>query len=163
MKELKNFILKNIPIQVSIGKVVSINNPKRTCTVEREDLPTLYDVQLQPIVQLNKGFYICPKLNSYVLVGIIENKHNHAFILSFSEIEEIHLGDSVNEGIVKIQPLKTELQKLNGNIDILKNATQAIASALDALIPGTSIAFQTAVSAMSTQNLSNLENTKVKH
>lgn len=163
MKELKSYLLKSIPVQVSIGKVVSMNSTERTCTVQREHLPTLYDVQLQPIIGLNNGFCIFPKIGSYVLVGIIENQINHAFIISYSEVEEIHLGGFQHHGIVKIQPLKDNLQKLNQNIEILKNATYGIAAALDTLIPGTSAIFQTAVSGMETLDLSGLENQNVKH
>ncbi|MFA9212474.1 MAG: hypothetical protein ACEQSR_01320 [Candidatus Methylacidiphilales bacterium] len=113
---------------------------------------------------------IKPVINNLCLIGIIENKETETFLIEATEVDKYYLNaveivfnDGENGGVVKVNPLKTELEKLNSNMEILIEATKAIATVANALTPGTSVAFETAVGFMESQDLSDLENEEVKH
>ncbi|MBX7204143.1 MAG: hypothetical protein K1X81_01850 [Bacteroidia bacterium] len=116
--------------------------------------------------------YTKPKQGTKALIGLIENQDAATFLIECEEVEEmlinslqITFNDGNNKGLVKVDPLKTELQKLNTNNTILKNAAAAAITTLSGLLDGgaTATTFNTAVAGMQTQNLTQLENDKVKH
>ncbi len=115
---------------------------------------------------------IKPKVGTLCLLGIIENKEAETFLIDAEEIEAYELtatnitfNGGNNAGLVKVNSLKTELARLNTNLGILKAATQVVSVALDTLLalPAPGTAFTTATNAMTAQDLTTLENTKIKH
>lgn len=163
MLNLQELLKGVVPISLTLGEVESVDLTARTCTVTRDSAPTLYDVQLQPIVNQNNGFCVIPEVGSKIVVGILENLQNNCFVVAVHQIQKIELDGQDNGGIVKVQPLSAELQRLETNMNILKTATLAVATALDAVIPGTSAAFNTATSAMTATDVSGLPNAKITH
>jgi len=83
---------RHLPMQVFIGQVESVDIKTQTCTVVREGAPKLFDVRLNAtIAEYTDRLVLKPKLNSSVLLAIVENDVNEAFLLACSEIEEISL------------------------------------------------------------------------
>lgn len=108
-----------------------------TCTIERNDAPTLYGVLLNAIDDDLQSFVTAyPLLNSNVLVGIVENLKTEAVVLKCSEVEKIKvkIGDQTlyidkegfifnegnNKGLVKIVELVDWMAKLYADLQTLK-------------------------------------------
>lgn len=116
------------------------------------------------------GTYLKPKVGKLCLIGLIENQDAATFLIEAEEVEEMEINavkitfnGGLNKGLIKVDPLKAEMQKLNTNITILKNATKAVATAVNGVVPGTSVPFETAIATMQAQDLSGIENDKIKH
>jgi hypothetical protein len=61
-----------------------------TCTVERQDAPSLYDVRLNAIDDdLESCFTVYPAEGSEVLVAIIENMKTEAVVIRCSEVQKV--------------------------------------------------------------------------
>ncbi len=83
---------RHLPMQVFIGQVESVDIETQTCTVIREEAPKLFGVRLNAIVaEYTDRLVLKPKKDSKVLLGIIENDVNEAYLLACSELEEISL------------------------------------------------------------------------
>jgi len=155
-----------------LGSVSEINPDKRTCTVTPKNGDAdLHDVRLQALRGMSTGIVLMPKKGSDVVVGFLDEAEAVIVLsstLDYVEIKtdtEIRLnGDSLG-GIVNAKELKTQIDKntaiLNGILSILNGppipepgngAPSALQTSLKA-----------AVSGKQTANLSNIENTKVKH
>jgi TctA family transporter len=63
---------------------------------------------------------------------------------------------------VKYNELKAEYDKTKNYLTTLKTATGAVATALDALIPGTSAAFNAAMASQVVGDFSQTKNAKIK-
>jgi len=171
---------RHLPMQVFIGQVESIDIEKQTCTVVREDAPKLFGVRLNAtIAEYTDRLVLKPKLKSSVLLAIIENDVNEAFLLACSEIEEISLniedqsllinkeGFVFNEGnlggLIKIEELKTQLEKLTARVDAIFDGFSKLifdppqkgsVSVTNGLI---------AITSPATEDFSAIEDEKVKH
>lgn len=74
--------------QVLSGTIKEVG--ETTCTVEREDAPTLYDVRLNAIDDdLQSYVTIYPAKDSSVIVGIIEGLKTEAVVLRCSEVDRV--------------------------------------------------------------------------
>lgn len=74
--------------QVLSGVAMEVR--ESTCTVERQDAPTLYDVRLNSIDDdLESYFTIYPAEGSQVLVAIIENLKTEAVVIRCSEVQKV--------------------------------------------------------------------------
>jgi len=80
-----------------------------------------------------------------------------------SLLKRIVLNEGEFGGLVKAEELSAGLGKTNSYLETLKSATKAIAVALDALVPGTSAAFDAAMAAEVVGDFSGIENEEVKH
>ena len=61
-----------------------------TCTVERQDAPSFYDVRLNAIDDdLESCFTVYPAEGSEVLVAIIENMKTEAVVIRCSEVQKV--------------------------------------------------------------------------
>jgi hypothetical protein len=109
-----------------------------TCTVERNEAPTLYDVLLNAIDDnLQSYVTVYPKEGSNVLVAIVENLKTEAVIVKCSEVEKvkIKIGEQTlmmdkegfvfnagkNDGLVKIGNMVDWMKKLHSDLQTLKN------------------------------------------
>ncbi|PTT43723.1 hypothetical protein DBR28_00085 [Chryseobacterium sp. HMWF028] len=81
---------KSLPVNrsTSIGTVTEITG--MTCTVEREDLPPLFDVRFNAI---DKNFDNCiliyPAVGSEVLCLVVENEPAETAIVKYTEIDKV--------------------------------------------------------------------------
>ncbi|CAM1355959.1 hypothetical protein [Tenacibaculum halocynthiae] len=94
-------------IQTYAAKVIAVNREEKsthnseeafTVNVLRSDGAEIKNVRLKASVQDKEQGVVCvPKLNSWVLVSIIETTETRAFISQYSEIEKIFLRIKDNE------------------------------------------------------------------
>lgn len=151
--------------------VKSVETDNYTCTVEFEGIE-LSDVRLTAVVDSDSKSVIAPAVNSDVLIAFVGSSETDAVIVAYSKIEEITINanqitinNGDNGGLIKIEELKTQISKNN---QILQSIMSIISGAP---IPesgnGAPSAFQSVLSAViagkSVANLSNIENTKIKH
>ena len=115
---------------------------------------------------------VVPEVDSYVLVGLIENRKESAFICAFGKVkkiklitEDIELGGANFGGLTKTPELVTQLNKNN---DLL-TAMLSIINGAPILEPGNGspsalqTSLKSALTGKSLGDFSNLENEKVKH
>lgn len=173
MKEaIERMIADKIPYQVVTGKVVSVDESKMICDVEVTG-PDMIDVRMRAVIDSEaQGVLVIPTVGSYVLVGLINNKKQSAFICGYSKVEkvrvlcdEIELAGDQYGGLIKIEELKTELNKNNQ----LLQSILSILNGTPITEPGNGspsalqVALKGAVAGKSVGNFGNIENTKVKH
>jgi len=166
---------------VTEGIVVAVNRDTKTCDVERENKPKLFEVRLNAFLESGDNVItIYPKIDSKVLCAIIENDVSDAYVLDCTDIEEIsgQIGDVkvkmtadgivFNEGkiggMVKANELKTQLDKLTKRVDgIIRAIENGITVPQDG---GTSLQ-KTIVVALKLltdkEEFGQLENDKIKH
>ncbi|ROH98280.1 hypothetical protein EGI16_21625 [Chryseobacterium sp. G0240] len=120
---------KALPVNrsTSIGTVTEITGV--TCTVEREDLPPLYDVRLNAI---DKNFDDCiliyPAIGSEVLCLVVENEPAETAIVKYTKIDKvlITLGGArfeMSGGKFELKNQESNLKEiLTEGFDNLKNA-----------------------------------------
>jgi len=178
---VRAIVAKAIPMQVTEGTVTEVNKTERTCTVEREDLPALFDVRLSAI--LNPGdnlVTIFPRSGSRVLCALVEGQPADAFVLTATEVEEVSgkvgevsllwnaegviLNGGKLGGLVKAKVLEAQLNKLTARVDgiisALNGGTPVAQDGGAALIASINAAL---AALTDKENFSSLENEKVKH
>lgn len=125
-ESIERIIKDNMRMQVVVGKVKSVDEDEMVCDIDLETSPDLLDVRLRAVIdKSDTGVLVYPKKDSRVLVGLIENKPQSAFICGYSEVEKIRLitedielaGDQFG-GLIKIDDLVT---KINGIEDALND------------------------------------------
>jgi hypothetical protein len=172
------------PVQVFVAKVISVSLTDFTCDVDPiDDGATYYHVRLKPTIDGDDNGIICvPKENSYVLVGILGNNENAAFILSCSLDEYVLIkanngayikihengnivmnGGGLN-GMVKVADLVTRMNTIEQDLNAIKAAFAAwvpVPNDGGAALKTAATAWAAQALALTTQVM--LENTKVKH
>jgi len=126
----------NIQIKtVCWGVVTEVT--ESTCTVERDEAPTLFDVLLNAIDDdLQSYVTVYPKEGSNVLVAIVENLKTEAVIVKCSEVEKVKIkigeqtfimdkegfifNDGKNEGLVKIGNMVDWMKLVFADLQTLK-------------------------------------------
>ncbi len=182
-KALRKKIRGLIPTQSFIGKVLTVDEANYTCTVMPIDSEAeIFKVRLKATIDnLKKGVISIPAVDSFVIVGLLGNNENSAFVVWCSNIKKYYIvGDGGNTlefkddgtilingdtcgGLVKVSDLVTRLNSIENTINahLLKYNTH--------LHPGGTISGSTGVpNVIDTDTVtvtvnSNIENTKVKH
>jgi len=160
------------PIQVRVGKVLSVDKNNMTCDVSIKGRPDRLDVRLRSIIdEQDVGILVYPKTGSYVLVALIDNNPQSSFICGYSEVEKIRLincalelnGDN-NGGLVISQKVADEINEIKQDLNALKTVFNAwVVAPSDG-----GAALKSAAATWSGNNLSpavasDWENKKVKH
>lgn len=95
-------------------KVISVDNSNKTCKCEVISSGlNLFNVRLMS--NNNTGFLIIPKVNSIVLVTML-NKFT-GYVGMFSEVEEIQLNGDSYDGLVRIGDLVDKLNNLENALN----------------------------------------------
>jgi len=158
-------IRTNTPRQVTICKVVAIDEEKLTCTVqELESGQELFQVRLNAASTALQTVLI-PAVDSIVLVALIGNNRQSRFVAMVSEVDKIYLNGGENGGLTITPKLVEELNKTNELLASLINIINGTP------VPepgnGSPSALQTALkNAIVTKSLgdySAIENQKIKH
>jgi virulence-associated protein VagC len=177
-------LINDIKMDAIVGTVKTVDVANYTCDVEPMDGGAEYhDVRLKVAIDNNDGGLVqIPKQGSQVIISPLNETQTAFFVLVFTEVTEFHvkvdggakiqvkangevlINGGLLGGLPKIVDLKAELVKLNANINTLKVATQTAVAAYSAALDGGSsaTAFNAALASMQAQNLTTLENTKVK-
>jgi len=142
MGELEQAIelaVKKVASKMQVKQILSgtaIEVGELTCSVEREDSPTLFDVRLNAIDdELESCFTVYPAEGSAVLVAIIENMKTEAVVIRCSEVAKVKvkIGDKTlvtdkdgfvfndgTNGMVKLAEMVSWMQKVSTDMKTLK-------------------------------------------
>jgi hypothetical protein len=169
-----------------LAKVITIDKNKYTCSVQPVDeaISTRFNVRLLPVEteeEQQKGLVLFPAQDSLVLCAKFDQ--DESFILSVFEIESVLwlvgeafkmsidnqgnavFNDGQNQGLVIAPELKVQVDKNTAILDAIKIVLEGVSipepgngapSALQA-------ALKIATQGKETADLSNIQNTKIKH
>ena len=156
-------VIYNAPIQTFLAKVKAVDSGAKTCTVEDLEGLERFDVRLSSKPENGDALFF-PVVGSDVLCGILENNETACYIIMYSEIDSILFHGGNNGGIVKVQELKTQLQKITLFLDTFQTL---LSTPIMEPGNGSPSAFQAALnlslSTMQMPDYSSIENTKIKH
>lgn len=167
-RALSSFVAKLQPIQTTIGTVVHVDTNNACCDVEPVNGSAHYlRVRLRAAVNENaSGIIPIPKIGSYVLIGVVGRSDNDAFVLLCDHIESytihcdnINLNGDANGGLVMINKLLNSLNR----IEQMHNELVATFNAHVHSGNGVITAPPSHSQITQPTQLSDLENTKVKH
>lgn len=180
---LVSLVKRYVPMHVVPYKVVSLNSDNATCVLKEEDGAEIENVRLKSVIDDNNvGIVVYPLVGSSVLAGKINNDENNLYVTKINEIDsvlitikdkfkaelkpsgELIFNDGENKGLVIHDEVKKNLENLKDYCDSIENAAGLIASALDGLVPGTSVAYNGVTEpAKAACIISEMENDKIKH
>lgn len=114
---LKKIAGNNNKILLTTGRVISVS--KETCDVEPSDgSPTYFEVRLRAVIDNKEdGFVIAPRVNSEVVIGLIDK--DNAILLSVAEPESVSI--SIGKNKIEITEDKVSLTRENKIIEINEN------------------------------------------
>lgn len=183
-KILKKKIKRLIPMQALVAKVLNVDENQYTCDVmPLSSTAELFKVRLKPTIDnVKKGVIAIPVVGSFIVVGLLNNNENSAFVISCSNITKYYIiGDNGNYielkddgtllingdsfgGLVKVQELTN---KINALENLVNNILVTLKNTTIPLAPSGTYPFSPLYTALSnitpiTQQ-SDIENTKVKH
>lgn len=174
----KRFVNNQNRNHLTNGIVTEVN--EFSCTV------TIQDVEFKEVpfsLWLNAltGVYFKPKQNAECLIDFRDNDNTKAQIVLCSDYEEIKiscyenilkidkdniiLNDGSFGGLVKVEELKTQLEKTNNVLNSILNIINGnpIAEAGNGAPSALQIALKAAVVGKQVGDYSNIENEKIKH
>lgn len=88
---IQRMIGEKLPLQVVVGQVQSVDRQTMTCRVDVQNAPLRHDVRLRAVITGDEGVVVIPKENSFVLMGLIENRPESSFICGFTEITGVQI------------------------------------------------------------------------
>jgi hypothetical protein len=150
------------PIYCKLAKVLSVDTNARTCEVEYAQGGTDPEVRLQAKMQITGGMVIIPTVGSDVIIGFLSE--NMAFVIQYSEVDQIIINNGDFGGLPKIQ-------ELVNRINLLENDNNTLKQVLTTWVPVTSDggaalkaeATTWAGSTLQNTTVSQIEDTKVTH
>ncbi len=154
-------------VQLTIVRcvVTAVDNDSQTCDVEplNGDAPIL-GVKLKAREDSEPdGIVVFPTVGSDVVVGFSEGNDVDAFVLVFSDFDQMVIDGGENEGIVKLPVLRDEIAKINNFlIQIKQGFTSWVPVPNDggAALKGI---MTSALGNVQTADLSQAGNDKIKH
>ena len=181
---IKKVVEESMPLQVIPAKVLSVDKDACTCEVEPINGDAdIFDVRLKAIIDdTQNGVVFYPVVGSTVLVALIENDENNAFVAMQSTFESASIivqdgfkleldseGLILNEGqngpLIVIESLKSEIDKINQFLTTIRDTftnwvpvTQDGGAALKTAMSAALASQQTAV--ITAQQIGN---DKIKH
>lgn len=127
---IKRIAKSQVPVQTYLCKVTSIDKTENTIDVKPVNgNAAMLEIRLRSVIDGNDtGLIVYPAKGSFVLVSIIENEINEAFVSMYGEVESFawKIGNSTlkvdntvtefnggkNKGIPNVQPLTQQLNKI---------------------------------------------------
>lgn len=153
------------PYLVFPAEVKEVDKSTLSCTVLPLDGVEMFDVRLKAGVEnITEGLLEIPAVNSSVLIVLIGNSAENAFVAKCSLVEEVLFYGGDNGGLIRVNELVSQLEKVT-------NYLKAINGAFMAPVPvspgdgGTALAAHVfaQLSAEQLPDYSKIENPKVKH
>lgn len=156
-------IINNAPTQTFLAKVTAVDSGAKTCTVKDFDGLERFDVRLSSKPENGDAIFL-PAVDSEVLCGILENNETACYIIMYSDIDSISFHNGQNGGIVKVQELKAQLEKITLFLDTFQTLLSTPIPEPGGGLPSAfQAALNVALATMQMPDYSNLENTKIKH
>lgn len=159
------------------GTVHSIDRKLSTIDVEIDTDVIVFGVRLNVIVDAQTGLILTPKKGSPVLIARIEMGQDYQLIacteldalkmrigskLIEMDADKVFFNEGKLGGLVLLNPLKAELQKIANNQTLLRTALTQLGATLEPLVPGTTALLQGILSGMTPLDLTKLENKNVR-
>lgn len=172
---IRQMVKSMVKPDIELAKVLEFDSSNWSITIELNSGGTNDQVTIKSVLNdIQTGILVEPEIGSMVLVGIVNGRKENMSVLCYSEIKSIRIipsetiqlkGDSFG-GLVKLQQLETNLNKLKTAIETIVNAT---ASGMSAIGAGSAANGATGATTFnsSTQGIDlsfeNMENENVKH
>jgi hypothetical protein len=148
------------------------------CNVEIDDGVTVYDVRLNVIPEMEFGILLTPEIDSPCVIARVENGQDFQLLqcaklkklrirvgslLFEMDEEKIFFNEGNQGGMVLLNPLVAEMNKLQTNQNLLRTAISQIAAGLNpSVLPGISATVEATLANVQPLNTTTLENTKVR-
>lgn len=119
MMKLKELLMQ--PACVFPANIVSVNEAAMTCVVQplNDDVP-MTDVRLKAAIDnVTDGVVEIPVVGSTVLICLIGNDENTAFVIKCSNVSKVIMYGGTNGGLVNWPAVKAELDKTNQVVNAL--------------------------------------------
>lgn len=162
-KLIEQLARKQVSIMTVAAKVTAVDMDELTCDVEPLDGGAEYfGVRLRSVIDGSEGgFVVIPKVDSTVLVSLINNNDQSAYVSGIGEAEEIWMKGNDFGGLVKVGELNSDMEKVKAFMEAVQNAFSSWV-----VVPNDGGAALKALSSAFTslsQPSINYENEKVKH
>lgn len=157
-KALKELTKSDEEVYSIVCTVDSVNLTNKTCYCLPIDESRADLLGVRLIADIKTGLLIIPKVNSVVVVTMIDK--SSGYVAMFSEVDSIALNGEANGGLVKIDNL---ILQLNTQLTALKAAISAGFAAIVVDSGTGSAAYNASVASVQNLNKTPLENTTVKH
>lgn len=109
--------ISKVPMQVISATVLSVDEDNYTIDVEPAGQAELPDVRLKAAIDgLKDGVVEIPEEGSTVLIGLIGNSEDEAFLIRCSKVSKIIINGGSNGGLINIE----ELKKTNDLVKAIK-------------------------------------------
>lgn len=131
---IRSAVKSMIKPDLVLGEVMSFDSSNWTINVKLNTGASVDEVTVKSVLNgEDSGIFIEPKTGSFVLCGLTDGKIENLSVLVFSEIENIRFApykkiefrNTDFGGLVKIQELEKNLNKLKSAIETIKTATAA--------------------------------------
>lgn len=160
---LEKLARKQVAIITIAATVTAVNMDELTCDVEPLDGGAEYfGVRLRGVIDASEGgLVVIPKVDSTVLISLINNNDQSAYVSGISEAEEIWFKGNDYGGLVKVGELNADMEKIKAFMQAVQNAFETWIT-----VPNDGGAALKALSSAFTslsQPEINYENEKVKH
>lgn len=141
-----------------VGTVLSVDPTAKTCEVK--DLRDAIYSNVRLIAANTTGLYMVPKIGSYVIIHQISDQDY--FVSMFSQLDTITMLDGSFGGLTKTQELKTQLDKLNAQLQAIITALAWAPVAGDG---GAALkaAFTASIAGKPAGTFTGIENTTISH
>lgn len=172
---IRQMVKSMVKPDIELAKVLEFDSSNWSITIELNSGGTNDQVTIKSVLNDDQtGILVEPVIGSMVLVGIVNGRKENMSVLCYSEIKSMRIiptetiqlrGDSFG-GIVKLQELQANLDKLKTAIETIQAAT---ASGLNAVGVGSAANGPTGASTFNSEvqsidlNFSDMENQNVKH
>lgn len=170
-EELRTLLRKFIGVDkpTMLATVTKVDKQKRTCTVG-DDGVEYFDVRLCPTTGGDNGIVMYPKIGAFILVVKVESSEDWAMV-SATEYDSIEMkidsliaNDGKNGGLVNINDLQNNLDKLRDFVKDLATNIYTWGGALDAIAGGVVTTNQTAWQVVANAfQFEKMEDEKIKH
>jgi hypothetical protein len=180
IRKLKTLV--KVPVITFAAKVLEVDEATASITAEPLDgRPKLFDVRLKSIIdEEDIGLMVIPAVDSGVLISLIGNDQNEAYVVKCNQVEKILLrmddlkldiadgewiwNDGENGGLIKIEQLLSDVNGIKQDINSLK---QVFSTWVPVAQDG-GAALKSAISSYAGQTLTDSqkedwENDKIKH
>ncbi len=150
---------------------------KDTFSVEVDEGVVISEVMSNVVVGADSGVILTPEVGSPVVIVSVDGGNRYQ-LLQATQLRavRVRVGNSTMDvnsarvifhegkqgGAVLVDPLRSELHKIDANTEVVRGLFQLIGSILDGIAPGTSAAINSALSGMVKGDTSKLENDKLQ-
>lgn len=114
-----------VPLQVFTADVIEVDEDSYTIDVKPPGMAEVSEVRLKAAIDNEvTGMVEIPEAGSSVLVGIIGNDPDTAYLIKCSKVAKIIINGGSNGGLTITPKLKEGLEKLSARVDALYDAIE---------------------------------------